>query len=226
MLSIASLVTLLTSCDDDIKPSPIPSFSSPHLVMRYIDPTVIEGDLSDIWKWYNKGGNYQESPKDLTLNITIKGNERSDFEALSEYYGDNGYTKTRNKPEWHYSAIATPGAAITVTCNQDYNSNYPAGTPLNDLVQFVGANAYYAIQNGYDKSKYPESLVLPEEYYSVKKPVNDLTMQDLTLLLPDLFYLTLTELPDKAGDYTFTINFKFEDGKELSCTVDFSYKGN
>lgn len=133
-------------------------------------------------------------------------------------------------------------SAITIISDSDFNTDYPAGTPLNDLFWFYSTSPYNYIQRGYT-DEYPwASHEAPgfRQYFSnndyanyegdpISKRVSELVPEDLILLgggesyRPTLAVLGLMERPTAEGTHNFVVTFTDTEGQKLVSTlkVDF-----
>ena len=118
---------------------------------------------------------------------------------------------------------------IDVTCNKDFN-DYPAGSSLKEIIEFIGSSLFEFIESGYTKNfdwlsnvpsdieKYPS--IRKNGYHPIIKKLSEIEHSDMKLLDP-ISYLRFTEMP-LPGDYIFTINFKSSD-KEIVKNVNIRF---
>lgn len=67
---------------------------------------------------------------------------------LAEFYGDTSYNR-ENLP-FANSPLAYPIDKITICCDKDFDTEHPAGKPLDDVVKLEFETFYEYVKNGYE----------------------------------------------------------------------------
>ncbi len=141
----------------------------------------------------------------LKLGSSQQGEEYSKY---AEYYGDTNFMRDDDD----YGGVdvsCNPLASISVTCNQDWDSEHPAETVLNDLIATDVQSFKKKLESGYKESS-------NFFYY------NRLTDIDYTSIRPygKVIYLYMPSSAGKQGKYEFTIAVGFDEdpitGKKVS----------
>ncbi len=132
-----------------------------------------------IFKEYAKTvGQWQEGNSDREL-----------FDSLAIKHGDTNFHQdiflNASYPRTPHEYLGIDFASITVTSNTDFDEEHIAGTPLNDLIQFMAYTPYPFIQSGYQYSTPKGDMwnLLKQETTLIDKPLSECTAEDFILTL-------------------------------------------
>ncbi len=124
-----------------------------------------------------------------TVSQLQRGDKKDRFDALSLKHDDTSFNQEVMSgdacPNGPHNYLGFDFLSITVTSDADFDEAHPAGTPLNDIVQFIAYTPYPFIQNGYQYTA-PESDALArwkEEKTLINKPLSECTPEDFILTL-------------------------------------------
>ncbi len=172
--------------------------------------------------------------------------EAAAYEALCEYYGDKGYSKTRQFfPLYNggYDFLWYNIVSIDVKSIVNYDAEHPAGTSLNDLCELVSWTPRDHIASGYtdlfDWSSPPDYI--PQAYRNIafrsdrhvndglhpfKIPLTECTPEDFILMgsgyySSALFLLRFAHGPEAGNNLQqFEIKLTDEQGKTYTARTE------
>lgn len=151
------------------------------------------------------------------------------YKEYAEYFGDT-ILKTRHQtgPEYAGTNICVmPITGIDVTCDKDFDETHPAGTLLNDIIEYLGYRDLYKYLN--DKDENGILLHQGERLYDFYQHSMDTYCYNVTLsdipehplmMAVDGFNLRFTHTPTEHGKYEFTVKFSFGPDPLSGETVD------
>jgi hypothetical protein len=135
----------------------------------------------------------------LEVNVAVDTNATVSYENLYFYivfdYDYEHFCEPGLRTETRFSSTIE---TFTITSNQEYNSNFPAGVPLNDIIDI----SYYKI-GGFG---FEEPLPL-DEY-----------LEDVSNCQPNM-KLYVTEPPDTTTAHRFTLSYAEENGQNYQFTT-------
>lgn len=154
------------------------------------------------------GGGYYSTYRDKDYKYYEKA------KYFSELYGDTSYNG--GIIGWEHAVLAYPIDKMTISCDDDFDAEHPAGTPLDDIVNLEYSTYYKFIESGY-KLKFDNPWWYDKEEEVLSSPLNSIN-EDVTKLakihlsLNDInewenFFarLVFTSQPEKTGEYNFTL---------------------
>ncbi len=169
------------------------------------------------------------------------GSERATFDALSAKHGDIGYhqdiSASSSCPSRPHTFLGHDFASITVTSDADFDEAHPAGTLLNDLVQYMTYSPYPFIQSGYAYAN-PRPANrwerVKEELILIDKPLLDCTTEDFILpfaVMDDwwcggafpAFYLQVKGVPTLSKQHTITVTVMDDAGKMWQDSIKLNW---
>ena len=211
----------LCSCKKDSENGALLSGAqlSKHFITEYIVPSEIKIVKAGSILYLHFGGEYYR-----TYAIDKLSNEAKFFTDL---YGDKYYDKAI-VPGSH-SALAYPIDGITISCNEDFNANYPAGKPLDEIVKLEYVSYHQFISTGYQYivPKNHEWISHEMVYYS---HCFDSITADMTHLIKanaaknnDWTAITFSDKPNIPGEYTFNLAVTIN-GETLTTTFTHSFE--
>lgn len=180
-------------------------WASPHFITEYIIPSKIKA-ISNL-----PGNLYVEVTGDVYK--TFRGKDYKDYNKalyFAQMYGDTSYNGGVH--EGQHSALAYPIEKITICCNSDFNAEYPAGKPLDDIVKLDFKTYYDFIKSGYTAYKDNPWWLDPEEE-DLSLPFDSIN-EDVTKLISvylahgSMGNIRFISTPDELGEYTFTLEMK------------------
>jgi len=129
-------------------------------------------------------------------------------------------------------AITVPLRSISITCDKDINSDFPAGSELNSLFTVVFDDLYATIKNSYKtvEGSYPQPKSTPEWEYDVDHSYfkEKLSAVDFPRhpFIWNTWLCILDTVPNKTGEYTFHVKVTQINGNEMESTsVPITIKG-
>ena len=129
---------------------------------------------------------------------------------IAKLYGDTAwYRPAPPVPENCYFNIEK----IDIVCSADIDGEHPQGSSLNDIFQFTGGSYYNFIKNNYEPKFYHEVI---------EKSLSEMSEEEFKLLTTPVFFQFLS-LPEKSGDYTFTITVTTTDGIAFSKDITVTF---
>lgn len=152
------------------------------------------------------------------------------YKKYAEYFGDT-ILKTRHSTGAEYSGsniCVLPTTGIDVTCDKDFDEEHPAGTSLNDIIQYLGHKDLYKYLNEKDENGvlihkgkrlydfYQHNL---DTNYCNNITLSDIPEHPLTMAV-HRFNLKFTHTPTEHGKYEFTVKFSFGPDPLSGETVD------
>ncbi len=170
-----------------------------------------------------------------------KGSERAAFDALATKHDDIGYHQdvfsSSSCPTSPHTFLAHDFASIIVTSDADFDEQHPAGTSLNDLVQYMTYSPYPFIQSGYayDNPRPANGWErVKQELILIDKPLSDCTAEDFILpfaVMDDwwcgdifpAFYLQVKGVPTIAKQHTLTVTVVDDAGKTWQNTIKLNW---
>lgn len=169
------------------------------------------GDMSESYAYFN------------TTDGSINENtlERAVFDSLADKHGDTAYYGPLYQVPvtyefWNYTASSADIARIDIISSDDWDSEHPAGTLLNDMFSIRHVDFYGFIQKGYDKNY---------KFTYVEKPLVDMDVTDYYLILNSvtkpIFYLDSSSPADTDGIQHLVITIVMDDGTSYSLNCQF-----
>ncbi len=201
---------------------------------------------------------YSEYPYDSTINSPYgfdvlfidnraqivgqsqKGREREIFDSLSIKHGDTNFnqyvTSSSARPNRPHAYLGIDFVSITVTSDTDFDEQHPAGTSLNDIVQYMAYTPYPFIQSGYKYSN-PKGDnrwdLLKQELTLIDKPLSECTPEDFILTLGVLdnwiygkfpaCYLLINGTPTSSQKHTITVTILDDAGKTWQSSINMDW---
>ncbi len=121
--------------------------------------------------------------------------------------------------------------SIQVTSNANFDAEHPAGTLLNDIVQFTAYTPYPYIQAGYKDC---------DEITLINKPLIECTPADFILTLGNKendnleyaghawssCYLIVNAIPTLSQQHTITVTILDDAGKTWEASIDMDWRQN
>ncbi len=168
------------------------------------------------------------------------GSDRSTFDALASKHGDIGYhqdiSASSSCPSMPHTFLGHDFASITVTSDADFDEAHPAGTPLNDLIQYMTYSPYPFIQSGYayTNPRAPRWEKWKEELILIDKPLSACTAEDFILpfaVMEDwfcggafpAFYLQVKGVPTLSKQHTLTVSVVDDAGMMWQNTIKLNW---
>lgn len=122
---------------------------------------------------------------------------------------DRKYLQVYNHPITE-RAFAFNWHAVTVTSNKRYDAKHPAGTPLNDLLEFHAATYGPYILSGYDSGINP--------FIFLDKPLPECSVEELSILFANIWdypCVYFTKSPDKTEEHKITVRIEADYGEPV-----------
>lgn len=214
----AIMLGVLSGCQNKETDGPVSGTDySSNFVDMYVCPQSVEMSF------------YQDNTKILRIafdgsDITSHSQDKDvadKFEALAEKYGDTQYN--RQIVPYSNKALSVHLSSLSITCDREFEG-IPAGESLENIVKLYSASAYDYIANGYKgiSCEYPvdweSSVYPPEEYVPVVKSPGNFGADGLKMLFPECA-LYFESVPRDGIEYTFTVNFSFDNGSSIDGTI-------
>lgn len=126
------------------------------------------------------------------------GDMKEAYNKYAEYYEDTNFQRD-DDDHGGPDVSCNPLAAISVTCDRDWDLEHPAGTLLNDLIATDVMSVKKQIESGYKETNH---------FFNY----NNLTEIDYNAIRPftDMIYLYMPTPTDKNDKYIFTISVSFD----------------
>lgn len=140
-------------------------------------------------------------------SVMSVGEEKETYNKYAEYYGDTNFMRDDDDHGGPYVSC-NPLALITVTCNQDWDANHPAGTPLDDLIAASVQSVKKQIESNYKETN-------NFFYYSKLTDIDYIELRPFSHII----YLYMPSSVDKHGKYEFTITVGFDQDPITSKNV-------
>lgn len=155
------------------------------------------------------------------------------FSALSQKHGD-----TEKSPIGSFRQITKSDAsiyhfyrdftALEVTCEEDFDSNHPAGSSLLDIIHYATDTPFRVLKNNYQTEFKDDSLIVrvtDDKYlseffgdnpvylqlFNTFKKGTDVKPEDLTIL--GNIYISFDKFPDTIAPKHITIQMTADDGE-------------
>ncbi len=169
------------------------------------------------------------------------GSDREIFDSLSMKHEDTSFHQdiilNASYPEVPHEYLGIDFVSITITSDADFDEAHPAGTSLNDLVQFMAYTPYPFIQGGY---KYSDAKgdrwdMLKQETTLIDKPLSKCTAEDFILTLGYMnswalfreeisaFYLLVKATPTLSKQHTLTVTVVDDAGKTWQDSIKLNW---
>ncbi len=158
------------------------------------------------------------------------------YDSLCRKHNDLSYNRRigHSSPNFPHNYLAFDLVAIHVTSSADFDAQHPAGTSLNDIVQFIAYTPYSFIQNGYPSSDTKQDRWW-EELTLINKPLSQCTQEDFILTLGQRYngvffeipccYLDINALPTLSKHHTITVTVLDDAGKTWEASIDMDWSG-
>ncbi len=169
-----------------------------------------------------------------------QGTEREIFDSLSLKHGDIDFHQdiivSSACPLRPHAYLGIDFASIMVTSDVDFDEEHPAGTTLNDIVQFIAYTPYPFIKSGYKYSnpRGNDSENLKDELMLIDKPLSECTAEDFILtfgIMNDWFcgdvfpacYLYIKATPTLSKQHTITVTIVDDAGKRWQNSINLNW---
>lgn len=179
-----------------------------------------------------------------------RGKDKEIYDAQCVKHNDMSYNKTVEVPSAYpvlaHEYLATDFISLSIISDSDFNSEYLAGTPLNDMILFCTVSPAPYINSGYkeyfdwDKANEIELEIrraFPRTYavtmsgkdprHPTYKLVSELNSGDLTLLgtgeTGKLAFLKFEQKPTLDQTHVFTMTLTADDGRVFSDTIEMTF---
>ena len=177
--------------------------------------------------WHHRNNNLQ--PEDFN-HITIKGKNAygydnsiklridgdvcykgSQFEEILKKYGDTGYWEKEKKPGYFgdSSAVGALGEYITdinIVTIDDFDENHPAGSSLNDIMEFEWTSFYDFLKSGYKDHNFKAGFRTPLN----DKSIFPIKMACQNFIAGQYLYFSDAAKPVKGKEIELRVKFTFE----------------
>ena len=141
-----------------------------------------------------------------------------------DLYGDNSY-KGGYYPGQH-AALAYPIENLTICCTVDFDTNHPAGKPLDDIVELDFQTYYDYVKSGYTSYKDNPiwmSSIVEHFTLSFDKVSADISKLASIGLGGNFAGFKFTSTPEKAGEHTFTLELT-TNGETFKTTFSHTFE--
>ncbi len=157
-----------------------------------------------------------------SIYIKIHGDEcyrGSYFEELQQKYGDLCFWRKEHSPgaivEYHSSGgLGEYITDINIVTIDDFDENHPAGSSLNDIMEFEWQSDYGFVQSGYkdyDCQRFFRALLSDKSIFPIK-------MACQNYFADQFLYFTNDAKPTKGKKYRLNVKFTFE-----TCETEEAY---
>ena len=120
------------------------------------------------------------------------------YNKYAEYYGDTNFQRD-DDDHGGPDGSCNPLASISVTCNRDWDTEHPAGTPLDDLISADVMSVKKQIESGYKETNH-------FFFYNALSNIDYANIRPFT----DFMYLYMPSPAVREGKYVFTISVGFD----------------
>jgi hypothetical protein len=142
------------------------------------------------------------APKTLSITLSGKvvnryglGDSFDIHKSFSEKFKDTSFNKSSIKM-FIEPVIADTITQINIFCKQAFDSDHPANSNINDIVQLRYTSVKSYIESHYSNSK---------GYEIIQEPLNTFNKKTENILFSAYMSIVLDNLPEESGDYDFTI---------------------
>lgn len=177
-------------------------WKSPYFITEYVEVSKISVGSSAPNHFYLAADGNVHYLDPLTDNIT------EEAKYFAELYGDTQYDGYVH-PGLH-SALAYPIDKITISCEQDFDANHPAGKPLDDVIKLDYKTYYKFVKSGYTAYNYtnPQYMNPDEEWHVLnldKINADNTKLMDISLSAKSIAGIKFDSKPEVPGEYTFNL---------------------
>jgi hypothetical protein len=160
------------------------------------------------------------------INWKEGGKYTSYYNELVEKIGDTSYNSEIMEGISAYGSIVSVAdtlQSINITCNKQFDESHPSGNNLNDIFSVYVEDPVAVIKNGYKTvtgSNYYSISDMPKEFpyciFGSKLSSVDLINKPYIGIQ---IYLVLDAVPERTGEYIFTISVINKQGKIIKKTA-------
>ena len=181
--------------------------------------------------------------KTASYSFKSKGEEKKRYDELCKIHNDMSYNQKRSyivAPLWGRCS-AIDFKEIDVISDKDFDSEYPAGTSLKDIVRFVSISPKKFIDSGYketfnwrrNKPKIfkKESMISSmfheetENYFPINGLLKDIGSNEMQMLPEDTHgILFFDKEPTAEKEHTLTVTIDIGERKKLVRTITKVFK--
>jgi hypothetical protein len=170
------------------------------------------------------------SDRQTVCNWQSKGEQKKLYDSLCTAHNDLTYNKEvtyYESPDPELPALSLNSiASIEVSSNADFDHEHPAGTPLNDIIRFMGKSVYEFLQSNYTNKYDWENI--PEEYRKERtfrgafyefpryKLLSELTPEDMRMQTTDFGVLHFEKEPTLSKTHELTITITLDNNREIT----------
>ena len=214
---ITFIIITLFSCSKE-SDKPQNSYTlSPHYISIYVVPSDIKViPANDIFYIEFNGTIYPTyKGEDYMYNDIVK--------SLSDLYGDTYYKRTVKPMVSSHPALAYPIDEISIYCDKNFDTEHPAGEPLNDIAKMNYKSYYNFIKNGY--LPYTQNHPNEQDVDSFSFCFEDINAE-MTKLISLKYKFTSIEFasqPETPGEYTFTLEMTIN-GKVYKSEFSYTFE--
>lgn len=151
--------------------------------------------------------------EDESVRYYHKGDE--EFNKLSLKHKDSFSGRLiEGRPGVFGHCLAMDFTSIDIVCDKDYDELHPAGSSLADIVTYEAISIFPWIKSGYKSQT---------TVYCISKPLSKVEPDDMTMIFPLNFRLSLRSRPQEKSDYSFHITLKTYDGLVYEIDQDVTF---
>lgn len=227
---LASMICVVVSCADKSstldnndgtrhdkeEPGDTGMWESPYFITEYLEVSKISvgSNASNHFYLAVDGEVHQLDP--LTDNIT------EEAKYFAELYGDTQYNQAVHPGQ--HSAAAYPIDKITISCEQDFDAEHPAGEPLDDIVKLDYLTYYDFVKSGYQPNKeYRNSNAKLCSHYFKDVAADNTLLMGVSLSAKSIATIKFDSKPEIAGNYTFTLSAQIN-GEVMTTTFTTTFE--
>lgn len=161
----------------------------------------------------------------LLLEIRNDGDylrSTKDVDRLSSAIGDTCFNK--KIPPYINQVVCDTLISISITADEDYDNDHPAGKPLNDIAKFYYESPISFIKSGYLKNddgvidSFVQDYLGGVDYYYTMSRIDVDSISDISFFT-SFTYIAIDHLPANKGQYAFTVKMKFSDKEVVKKEV-------
>ena len=183
-------------------------------------------NLSDYWNGYyfdssTRGGSCDDAGRSWDDEYYLE--KRRIYYDYINQIGDTCFNRVLSGGVTMNEAITVPLRSISITCDKNFSSDFPAGAELNSLFDVVFDDLYATIKNGYKtvEGSYTYPKDIPNWPYYVDHSFFEEKLSEVNFpnhpFIWNAWLCILDMYPDKTDEYTFHVKVTLVNGTEMEA---------